>query len=280
MSPRRVASGSSPAVEAAVRRLWAGVGSRLREARLDRGWSVKELAQRADVSGGLVYRIESGLPASTEAAVRLSTALGLRPEMELVDPRRRPTAVARLADPVHSAMGELEARHLRAMGFEVGIDEPYQHYQFAGRADLVAWDLERRSLLHIENRTRFPDLQQAAGSYNAKRAYLADAIGGRLGLTRWASQTHVVAALWSSEVLHMLRLRRETFRALCPDGPVVFEAWWHGTPPTAGVSSTFIVIDPDARPRQRQFIGLDMALTARPRYRGYVEAAGRIRMGE
>ena len=54
-------------------------------------------------------------------------------------------------------MGEYEASHLRALGFKVGIDEPYQHYQFAGRADLVAWDVDARAFLHIENGTRFPD---------------------------------------------------------------------------------------------------------------------------
>lgn len=49
--------------------------------------------------------------------------------------------------------------HLRRSGFEVAIAEPHQHYQFAGRADRLGWDLDRRALIHIENRTRFPDMQ-------------------------------------------------------------------------------------------------------------------------
>ncbi|MBA2255354.1 MAG: hypothetical protein H0W07_09595 [Chloroflexi bacterium] len=75
-------------------------------------------------------------------------------------------------------MGELEARHLREAGFAIAVDEPYQHYQFAGRADLLAWDVEQRALLHCENRTLFPDMQGTAGAWNAKRAYLARVIAG------------------------------------------------------------------------------------------------------
>jgi hypothetical protein len=287
MSPRRVAPNTSPAVAAGTRRLWAGIGAGLREARLDRGWTVGELARRAEVSAGQVYRIESGLPASTEAAVRLATALGRRLEFAILDARQRPsTAAARMVDPVHSAMGEVEARHLRGLRFGVGIDEPYQHYQFAGRADVVAWDLDRRALLHVENKTRFADLQEVAGSFSAKRAYLADALAERLGTQRWASQTHVMAALWSSEILHVLRLRTEAFRALCPDGPATFEAWWAGTPPRSGITSVLVAFDPAAAGRQRQYVGLEDALTARPRVDGYAEAvrhstrAGNIRRAD
>src|SRR3972149_5950175 len=107
-----------------------------------------------------------------------------------------------------AGMGDAEPRHRRSLGFDVGLDVPYQHYQFAGRADLLAWDSERRSLLHVENRTRFPNLQEAFGSYNAKRAYLATDVAERIGLGGgWRSGAPVIAALWSSEVLHSLRLR-------------------------------------------------------------------------
>ena len=176
-------------------------------------------------------------------------------------------------DAVHSAMGEFEARHLRGLGSRVGLDEPYQNYQLAGRADIVAWDFDARALLHIENRTRFPDFQEMAGAYNAKRAYLADAIAERTSIARWASQTHVIAALWSSDVLHALRLRTESFRSLCPDQSDTFAHWWAGQPARAGSSSTLIVLDPLATGSERRWIGLDDALSARPRYRGYADAA-------
>ena len=157
------------------------------------------------------------------------------------------------------------------------MDEPYQHFQYAGRADLIAWDLEAAALLHIENRTRFPDLQEVAGSFNAKKAYLGDALAKRLGIRYWRSQTHVVAGLWSAEVLHALRQRAESFRSICPDAPSAFEAWWAGRPPASGKTSTLVVLDPLASGRQRLLIGLDEALAgARPRHRGYADAATKL----
>ena len=112
-------------------------------------------------------------------------------------------------------MGDVEASRLQRFGFPVAIDEPYQHYQFAGRGDLVAWSLHNRALLHIENRTRFPDLQDAIGAYNAKCAYLADSVAKRLGLRdQFRSVTHVLALLWSAELRHLVRLRTATFRAV------------------------------------------------------------------
>ena len=114
-------------------------------------------------------------------------------------------------------MGEFEVRLLAAHGFHVAVDEPYQHYQFAGRADVVAWDLESLALLHLENRTAFPNVQESLGSYNAKRAYLARELATRLGIPGFRSETHAMVCLWSSDVLHALRLHAATFRATCPD---------------------------------------------------------------
>jgi transcriptional regulator with XRE-family HTH domain len=274
MSPRRVSPGLSPAVDAALRRALLGFGEAVRDARRARGWSVAELATRAGISRALLYGLEAGQPCSTEARARIAVALGHRLEIGLVDPRRRVAAATNLGrDVVHSAMGEFEARYLRRFGFAVGMDEPYHHYQFAGRADVVAWDLERRALLHIENRTRFPDFQEMAGAYNGKRAYLAASIGERVGVARWASETHVLAALWSSEVLHALRIRTESFRSLCPDPTTAVDGWWSGEPPPHGRTSTLIVVDPVAVGRMRPCVGLDDALTVRPRHRGYADLA-------
>ncbi len=206
--------------------------------------------------------------------MRLVGALGLKLEFELEDPRRKTPRPRQ--DTVHSAMGEFEAAHLRPLGFGLAIDEPYQHYQFAGRADVVAWDLDARALLHIENRTRFPDFQEAAGAFNAKKAYLGDALAERLEIGRWRSETHVVVALWSAEVIHALRIRTESFRTLCPDALDSFSAWWRGGPPGTGKTCVFVALDPLARGRQRTFVSLEQALVARPRHAGYAEAAARL----
>lgn len=257
--------------------LYAVSGASIRDERLRRRWTLRELARRSGLSLTRVQAIESGAAASVDAYVRLATALGLRLNVDISDPTHKDRQDRqRSADAVHSAMGELEATHLRKLGLPVGVDEPYQHFQFAGRADVAAWDVARRALLHLENRTQVPDFQEAAGSYNAKRAYLAESIGARVGVSRWASETHVMVGLWSAEMLHALRLRPNSFRSLCPDETASFLAWWRGEPPAARRSSTLIVLDPAAAGRQRLFIDLDEALTARPRYRDYASAAAAI----
>jgi transcriptional regulator with XRE-family HTH domain len=246
----------------------------IRGERTRRRWTLREVAGRAGLSVAAVHALESGVPASLETYARVFSALGLRAELRGVDPRRQ-TTIARDEDPVHAAMGELEAGRLAGLGFPVSIDEPYQHYQFAGRADLVAWDLERRALLHLENRTRFPNIQEAFGSYNGKRSYLAPVLAERLsiGPRGWHSVTHAIVALWSAEVLHTLRLRTQSFVAVCPDSAHAFAGWWAGSPPLVGVTSTFIALDPRATGRQRAWVDLPAALVARPRYRGYADAA-------
>lgn len=249
-------------------------GAVVRERRLQRRWTLRELGRRAQLSTSMVQWAESGRPASLLTYSRLAVALDLQPLLELVDPRKRERA-SRSDDPVHAAMGELEARPLAGHGLKIGIDEPFQHYQFAGRADLIAFDPARRQLLHLENRTRFPNLQEAFGSYNAKRQYLPAALAQRNGLRHgWDAVTHVVVALWSAEVLHALRIRQASFRGVCPDRTDDFLAWWDGGVAHAGPpTSALVLLDPHPDlARRSRFADLDAAMHIRPRYRGYSEA--------
>jgi hypothetical protein len=184
-------------------------------------------------------------------------------------------------DFVHGAMGETMARVLASPRRTLAIDEPYQHYQFAGRADVAARDLAGRHLLHVENRTRFPNLQEAAGAYNAKRQYLPRALADRLqlGPRGWYSVTHVMACLWTSEVLHVLRLREATFTALAPDPPDPFVAWLAGGQPPDGVTSSLVLLDPvvPIGSRRRTIAPLAEVRRLDPRYLGCAEVAAALR---
>lgn len=276
MSPGTPATDAIEAVALAVSGIRHTVGDAVRSERRRRHWTLAELATRSRISVSTLHGIEAGRGGSLEVVVRIARALALEVRVDIIDPRRRPDR-RHGTDIVHAAMGELEFAHLRTLGFGTGIDEPYQHYQFAGRADVIAWDMERRALLHIENRTRFPDIQAVAGSFNAKRDHLADSIARRVGLRRFESQTHVIAALWSAEVLHSIRLRPATFQALCPDTTDAFDAWWRGDAPRSGATSSLVLLDPFASGRQRRIVSLDLALgPVRPRIRGYAEAAARL----
>jgi transcriptional regulator with XRE-family HTH domain len=277
-----MSSYSSP--EQVALRLAGHIGITIADARRGRAWALRELARRAGLSVSMVHAVEHGSPASLETYAALARALDLELRLDLIDPRKRATT-ARAEDPVHAAMGEMIAARLAGFGFTIAIDEPYQHYQFAGRADVLAWDISSRALLHVENRTRFPNVQDAVGSYNAKRAYLPGVLAERLMLRGgFTSVTNVIAGLWSSEVIHVARLRAASLTAVCGDDKSSLDAWWNGeTPTVAGATSTFALIDPiwnDAS-RRSAYVGLDEVLrhSVRPRYRGYGDAAEMLRRG-
>jgi len=259
--------------------LAAHVGVVIRNARTSRRWTLRELADRAGISVGFLHCIEHGGEASLGTYGAVADALDLQLHLDLVDPRKRGRA-GPAADPVHAAMGTALAARLAATGRTCTLDEPYQHFQFAGRADLVATDVAHAALLHVENRTRFPNIGETFGSFNAKRRYLPAAIAARLGIRGgFASVTNVIVALWSSEVLRDVRRHEASFRAVCPDSPEVFLSWLNGARPAGGVTSAFVLFDPvdGGRRDRRRFVGLDEIGLVRPRYAGYADAAEALR---
>ena len=278
MSPSVIEQEAASGAEALLNRLRVQMGTAVREERQRRRLTIRALAAASGISPATIHAIEAGTRGSMEAYTRLSHYFGLELAMELTDTSRISTR-REDADLVHATMGELEASVLGGHGFPVAVDEPWQHYQFAGRADVAAWDVERRALLHLENRTRFPDVQDAIGRFASKRSYLGPVLAKRIGLHGgFHSETHVMVALWSAEVLRDIRRTPATFRSVGAHGPDGFEGWWRGEPPQTGRTSAVVLLDPFATGRQRRIIGLDEALDgARPRLGGYADAAQRIR---
>lgn len=277
MSPRPRARGLTDAETRHLHRLTSTIGTDLRGERIRRRLTMEDVAAHAGLSRAAIHAAESGRTAMLETYLRIATSLGRRLEFGLAGERGIVRAAG--ADTVHAAMGEAEAGHLQRYGFQVRLDEPYQHYQFAGRGDVLAWDPEVRALLHIENRTRFPNLQESFGAFSAKRSYLPRIFADRIGLRGgWRSVTNVMLGLWSSEVLHVVRLRSASFLAACPDDLEPFLEWWAGRPPSTGESSTFGLFDPGVGlSKRRSFADLATAIArAVPRYRGYGDAAARL----
>jgi transcriptional regulator with XRE-family HTH domain len=277
MSPPSAVQPATPSAAALANRIASAIGLAVLEERRRRGWTTRDVAQRARVAASTVSSVEARRRASLDVYARLAVALGLQMQVVLdVGGSSRPQREG--ADLVHAAMGELWAELLAGCGYEVAIDQPYQHYQFAGRADVLAWTSDPACLLHIENRTRFPDLQQAAGSYNAKREFLAPVVARQIGIKSFKTVSHVMVGLWSAEVIHSIRTRRATFRALCPDDEAPFAAWLAGKPPVGVSTSSLVLLDPFTRKRSARIVGLARVLDGvRPRVRGYREAAGRLR---
>ena len=273
MSPRRIGAQPSPRVEAEVHRLALLYGMQVRDARQARGWSVAELGRRSGLSPDMVYRIEAGQPGSLDAFARLAVALGRTARLELIDPRRRdmrPISARILCiRPWASSKRPTSGRSASTwvlMSLISTTSSRDARISLHGTSTRGLCCTSRTGLDSPTSR-RWPALSTRNGPTWPPTSPT------RAGVPSWRSETHVIAALWSSEVLHALRLRTSSFRALCPDSPETFSEWWAGRPPKAGATSTIIVLDPLASPKRRAFVGLDDALGARPRYRGYADAA-------
>lgn len=272
MSPFRTVQPSTPAVRARVTAVFAALGAQVRAARSRRRWTTERLAREAGISRTLVYLVERGDPTSLDTYVRLAAVLGLHLEMRLEDTRSK-ARLSRQEDPVHAAIVETLAARYAAQGRRVGADEPFQHFQFAGRADVIAVDEAGPDLLHHEVKTAVPNVGELAGAWNVKRQYLARALADRYAIQGgFRSVTHVLTIAWTADCLHALRLRAATVRSLGPDAPEAFAQWWQGErPAAAGTTSTVVVFDPVERPRAPGWVSLDALGALRPRHRGYAE---------
>ena len=272
MSPFRTVKPATPAVIARVTSLCAALGLQVRAARVRRRWTTKHLAVESGISRSLVYLAERGEPTTMETYARLGAALGLRLEASLEDPRTK-ARPGRAEDPVHAAIVESLAARYVAQSRLVAVDEPFQHYQFAGRADLTAVDPAGPDLLHHEVKTAMPNVGELAGAWNVKREYLAATVAARHEMPRgFRSVTHVLTIAWTAECLHVLRLREATIRSLGPDVPDAFGRWWAGDRPMAsGITATVVIFDPIDRPRAPAWAGLDDVAALRPRHGGYAD---------
>lgn len=278
MSPFRTVQPATPAVLARVTSLCAAVGAQVRAARVRRRWTTKRLAHEAGVSRSLVYLVERGEPTTMETYARLGAALGLRFEVTLEDTRSK-ARPGQAEDPVHSAIVETLAARYAAQGRDVAADEPFQHFQFAGRADVTAVDPAGPDLLHHEVKTAIPNVGELAGAWNVKRQYLARALADRHAIRGgFRSVTHVLTIAWTADCLHVLRLRGATIRSLGPDAPDAFTRWWDGARPVAaGITAAVVMFDPVERPRAPAWAPLDDLEALRPRHRGYADLLRELR---
>ena len=119
---------------------------------------------------------------------RVFTALGVPLDMTGDPTPPGAAAPGRGQDLVHSAMGELEAPAAPARsGSRLPSTSPTSTTSSLAVRTWSRGTRQPSALLHIENRTQFPNVQEALGGFGSKRAYLGGVLAARL----WARQPRV-----------------------------------------------------------------------------------------
>lgn len=115
-----------------IERTVSALGSKVAQARAERGWSLAELAARAGVSPGTVHKIEkSGMTPTVASLMKIAAALG-KTVSHFVDeePQRRSTVVIRAGErtPLYTSKAGLRLEN---------ISGRYGHFRLAGAAATV-----------------------------------------------------------------------------------------------------------------------------------------------
>lgn len=154
------------------------------------GWRQRDLGERAGTSREMVSRLERGLVATTtlNSLEQVASALGATLHIEL---RWRGEQLDRLIDAAHAALQEVVVREQRAKGWQSEVEVSFNWYGDRGRVDAVAFHEETGTLLIVEVKVRFGDVQETLGKLDVK-ARLGPQLARQLG---WPQPRRIVPCL-------------------------------------------------------------------------------------
>lgn len=156
------------------------IGRVLRAVRHHRGRTQAEVAQRAGLSQSVYSRAERGeLKGMTLGTLdRIASALGATLALEL---RYQGGLGDRLVDAAHAALVDFVAGFLLRRGWQVELEFSFNLFGDRGSVDILAWHTATRTLLIIEVKSRFTDLQRMLVSLSRKVRVVPGAVRDELG---------------------------------------------------------------------------------------------------
>lgn len=148
-------------------------GIAFRAIRIRKRWRQTDVAARARVSRTMIGRIESGRLSSVPLGTIRKVAAALDARFDTVV-RWQGGDLGRLLNARHAAMHEAMARLFGSVdGWLAEPEVSFSIYGERGIIDILAWHPVRRTLLVIELKTEFVDVNELMGSVDRKRRLAA-----------------------------------------------------------------------------------------------------------
>ena len=194
----------------------------LRAVREHAGRTQSEVAGAAGLSQGAVSRAERGLVEGLPVGAldRLVAALG---GSLYLDVRFHGGAADRLIDRMHAALVDHVTRVL-GDGWEVVHEYTFNHFGERGSVDVLAWHAATRTLLIVEVKSTFTDLQQMLLSLGRKLRLMPDIVRRERGWDPVAVGRIVVVAGTTSN-RGIVQAHRSIFDVSFPARSRAVRAW-------------------------------------------------------
>jgi transcriptional regulator with XRE-family HTH domain len=210
------------------------IGHILRAIRLHSRVSQQSVARKAGVSQSVYSRAENGdLGGMTfNSMERIASALGATLIVEI---RYRGGLADRLVDAAHAALVELVVGVLDRAGWQVELEYGFNVFGERGSVDILAWHASTRTLLIVEVKSRFLDLQEMLVALARKLRLVPDVVRQERG---W-DPIHVarfVVTHASTENKSVIARHPALFSTALPARAVAIRSWLRSpNGPIAGV---------------------------------------------
>lgn len=223
------------------------IGRVLRAIREHLGLTQREVADAAALSQAVVSRAERGEVSGLRLATldRLAGALGAVVHVEI---RYRGGEVDRLVDRGHASLVEFVVGILRGHGWEVVVEYSFNEFVDRGSVDVLAWHARTRTLLIVEVKSRFTDLQAMLLSLGRKLRLVPGIVREDLGWDA-AAVGRIVVVSGTAQNRSVTAAHRSIFDASFPARAGDIRRWLRSP---AGPIAGIWFVSPGAVPTPRQ----------------------------
>lgn len=169
------------------------IGAAFRAIRVRKGWRQRDLARRAGVSQATVSRIERGVLSGVPLGTLRAVAIALEAQFDPLV-RWHGGDLPRLLGARHAALHEAASRLFGSLdGWLAEPEVSFSIYGERGVIDVFAWHAATRSLLVVELKTEFVDVNELMGTLDRKRR-LAPVVAQDRGWAPLSVSTWVLVA--------------------------------------------------------------------------------------